>query len=79
MPICSWENLLPGAGIPTISPSINPSADLTARTTALGAGGVVAGFDLEGCVVSAEDFVASTFCRDAQPNRDMKQTVAINQ
>lgn len=69
MPICSLENLLAGAGVPTISPLIRPSADITERT---------AGFATDGALVRADLFV-TPLCSDAQPNSGIKQIAAIKQ
>src|ERR1700684_2239944 len=70
MPSCSWANLLPGTGMPTISPTIDPSADFTALPCT---------FDPVDLALSAEDLVVSTFCRDAQPDRATMHTTSTSQ
>src|SRR5450755_3123841 len=77
MPISSRPNLLSGRGMPTISPLVNPSADITDRAAGVAADGTWIGFAALG--VLAEGFVVSAFCRNAQPNRKVMHKADINQ
>lgn len=72
MPIRSLANLLLGAGVPTISPSIVPSLDLTIRP--FGVDAVEAGADFE----ADEVLVVSAACCVAQPTRKTRQMASIN-
>ena len=87
IPICSLANLLLSAGVPTISPLIVPSADLTVRTFDLGGNGMAADSDpgaAAGAAVGADsepgtravsgaDLLVLSCCHDAQPNKKRQQ------
>ncbi|MDH4234872.1 MAG: hypothetical protein OEV15_07045 [Gallionella sp.] len=73
MPIASFANLLFGAGVPTISPSI-PSLVFTSRTFAAD---LALGFAEAEVSVALDEVPVSGLFFDAQPNRNTRQIAGI--
>ena len=72
MPIRSLANLLLGAGVPMISPSIVPSLDFTIRPLDVDALEVAADSELDEVGVALVGFL------DAQPTRKTRQMASMN-